>query len=247
MNPAEKLEQACADAWPAQVERRLGDWRLRAAGGFTGRANSALALGDPGRPVPDALSEICEFAHAHRIEPMAQAVRGGPVEDALARAGWVPHETYVNGHEVSVLLGPLRPGARGTGEDGVRVLGAPTPGWWELTVDRPEPTEAERHVLTGGARVGYGVATREGRTVGAVRGAVAGGVLLVARLAVRPEYRGQGLGTALMAAVGGWAGRHGATRCALQVSVRNERALALYERLGFGEHHRYRYWVPGAR
>lgn len=41
-----------------------------------------------------------------------------------------------------------------------------------------------------------------------------------------------------------WAGTHGADRCVLQVSVTNDRALALYAGLGFREHHRYRYWVP---
>ena len=50
-----RLENVCADAWPARVDRPLGAWRLRAAGGFTGRANAALAVGDPGIPVPAAL------------------------------------------------------------------------------------------------------------------------------------------------------------------------------------------------
>ena len=45
-----RLENVCADAWPARVDRPLGAWRLRAAGGFTGRANAALAVGDPGDP-----------------------------------------------------------------------------------------------------------------------------------------------------------------------------------------------------
>src|ERR671924_243065 len=33
-----RLEHICADAWPAVVERPLGQWRLRAAGGVTRRA-----------------------------------------------------------------------------------------------------------------------------------------------------------------------------------------------------------------
>ena len=45
------LEQRAALGWRAPQEDRLGDWVLRAAGGFTGRANSALAAGDPGRPL----------------------------------------------------------------------------------------------------------------------------------------------------------------------------------------------------
>lgn len=243
VNDAEMLEHACADAWPPQVERALGGWRLRAAGGFTGRANSALAIGDPDGPVRRALESVCEFAHAHGIEPMVQAILGDAVEDVLASSGWVPHDDHPAGNEVSVLLGPL---GRAEEHAPTRVLGTPTPGWWELTVGTTEPTDAQRHVLTGRPPAGFGVAEDGGSTTGAVRGVLVGDVLHVARLAVRPELRRGGLATALMGAIGGWAAGLGATRCALQVSVRNSGALALYERLGFREHHRYRYWVPAA-
>ena len=45
----EALERAAARHWQAPETERLGEWLLRAAAGFTGRANSALPLGDPGR------------------------------------------------------------------------------------------------------------------------------------------------------------------------------------------------------
>ena len=134
-----------------------------------------------------------------------------------------------------MLLGPL-----GTGADGVSFLPEPSPAWWELTAGTAEPSPAQRHVLTTG-EIGYGVA--EG-TAGAVRAAVAGELLHVSRLAVRPEHRRRGLAKALMAASGAWAAERGATGCVLQVAVDNAPALALYEALGFREHHRYRYWVP---
>ena len=35
------------DGWPPLERGELGGWMLRAAGGFTGRANSVLPLGDP--------------------------------------------------------------------------------------------------------------------------------------------------------------------------------------------------------
>ena len=63
-----RLEGLCADAWPAQVQEMLGDWRLRAAGGYTARANTALAVGSPGVPVPAALDVVREFAARHGIE-----------------------------------------------------------------------------------------------------------------------------------------------------------------------------------
>src|SRR4051812_45007666 len=35
-----RLEELCADAWPAFVDERLGSWRLRAAGGVTAAAHT---------------------------------------------------------------------------------------------------------------------------------------------------------------------------------------------------------------
>ena len=43
-----ELEQVAAFGWRAQETVRLGEWLLRASGGFTQRANSVLAVGDPG-------------------------------------------------------------------------------------------------------------------------------------------------------------------------------------------------------
>src|SRR5690349_14064400 len=68
-----RLENLCADAWPAPVDRPLGGWRLRAAGGFTGRANAALAVGDPGLPVPAALDAVRAFAATHGVGPRVHA------------------------------------------------------------------------------------------------------------------------------------------------------------------------------
>ncbi|TNC20841.1 GNAT family N-acetyltransferase [Amycolatopsis alkalitolerans] len=235
MDPSEIIELHCAGAWRAVTEERLGDWRLRAASGFTGRANSALALGSPGMPVPRALDRVCDFAHVHGIPPVVQAVSGSETERAIEAAGWVPNTGHSAGHVVSVLVGPL-----GTGGDGVSFLPEPSPDWWELAAGTTEPTPAQRHVLTTG-EVGYGMAKT---TAGAVRAAIAGELLHISRLAVRPEHRRQGLARALMAAAGAWAAGRGATEGVLQVAVGNTPALSLYETLGFREHHRYRYWVP---
>jgi ribosomal protein S18 acetylase RimI-like enzyme len=235
------LECACADAWPPLVREQLGEWRLRWADGFTGRANSALAVGDPGVGFPEALRTVREFAHSHGITPAVQVVQGSPAEAAIEGTGWVTHDDHPGGHEVAVLIRPLESETPGTPE--VSVAAAPNAGWWELTAGTTEPTIAQRHVLTSG-NVGYGVAEADGMTAGAVRPAIVGDLLHVSRLAVRPAFRRRGLAGALMAVAATWAADLGATRAVLQVSVKNTPALALYRALGFTEHHRYRYWRP---
>ncbi|TVT36408.1 GNAT family N-acetyltransferase [Amycolatopsis rhizosphaerae] len=239
MDPIETLERQCADAWPPVAEDKVGDWRLRAAGGFTGRANSALAIGDPGIGVPEALDRVCDFAHVHAVPPMVLVVEGSRTERAIEAAGWVPHVQHAKGYLVSVLVSPLTAGAAPARDD-VTIRSAPTPAWWELAAGTAEPGSAQRHVLTTG-EIGYGEAAGG---AGAVRAAVVEDLLHVSCLAVRPEHRRRGLAKALLAASGMWAAGHGATRCALQVSVDNAPALALYAALGFREHHRYRYWIP---
>jgi hypothetical protein len=52
------LQTVLARHWVAPETERLGGWLLRAAGGFTNRANSVLALGPPGRPPDDAVAAV---------------------------------------------------------------------------------------------------------------------------------------------------------------------------------------------
>lgn len=236
-----ELEQRCADAWPAVVDRPLGQWRLRAADGFTGRANSALTCGDPGMPVPDALAEVIRFGTAHGIKPAAHVVVGAPVEREVAAAGWRVDVDHPGGAESLVMTGGLNGYATPKSAD-VVVAEVPVPGWWALAA-QPVPTAAQRHVLASGPTVGFGTVTRHGQVLAAVRGAVVGDLLHVARLTVRPEARRLGLARRLMGGLAAWGLDQGATTCALQVAEHNKPAITLYESLGCVEHHRYRYWV----
>lgn len=210
---------------------------MRAAAGFTGRANSTLTCGDPGMPVPDALALVEGFASEHDIKPTAHVVIGSAHEQPIADAGWHVDLDHPGGAESLVMTGPLAKFADGVAEN--RDL----PGWWELAAGS-EVSAAQRHVLGSGENVCFASLTEDGTVVAAVRGAVVEDVLHVARLAVRPSHRRRGLARQLMSELAGWGLLQGATTCALQVAEHNEPAIRLYEELGCTEHHRYRYWVP---
>jgi ribosomal protein S18 acetylase RimI-like enzyme len=235
------LERECADAWPALVDESLGQWRLRAAGGFTGRANSALPLGAPGVPMSDALTRVVEFAAANGIRPAAHVVVGAPMETDLAAAGWAIDQGRAGGAETIVMTGPL---CSGTVPAGATVPDQPPARWWPLAVDASTPSPAQRHVLAGMPGLGFGTLARDGEVVGIVRGAVVGDLLHIARLVVAPTHRRQGLAIGLLAALAEWAGQRGIRRCALQVTTHNEAAISLYAKLRCRPHHRYRYWAP---
>ncbi|MEU4807042.1 GNAT family N-acetyltransferase [Actinosynnema sp. NPDC023587] len=242
MDRVVEVEQRCADAWPALRDVPLGEWRLRAAGGFTGRANSALTTGSPGCPVPWALRLVRAFAARNAIAPTAHVVVGSRSEEAVSAAGWRVDAAHPGGAESLVLTGRPESFASPKG-DGVGVSAVPTSAWWELTA-QDNPTPAQRHVLGSGFIVGFGSVVRGGRVVAAVRGAVVGDLLHIARLVVRPEVRRGGVARALMGGLASWGVANGATRCALQVAEHNTAALTLYASLGCTEHHRYRYWIP---
>ncbi len=240
-----EVERACARAWPPQVVEPLGDWLLRAASGFTNRANSALVVGDPGVPVPDALGRVVAFAERNGIPPRASVPRSTPWEVPLERAGWTPDGSPDGGRPggaVSVQVAPLGGLLGAPVAEGVTVEVEPTPEWWGL-VGASGASAAHRTVLAcPGA--GFGVARVDGVVVGAVRAAVADGWLHLARLEVDPAHRRRGLGRALALAAAQWAAERGAYSAALQVLPANTAAKRLHAGLGFTEHHSYRIWTP---
>ena len=243
-----RLENLCADAWPARVDRPLGAWRLRAAGGFTGRANAALAVGDPGMPVPAALEAVRAFADEHGVPPRVHVPVGSPWDRAVAAAGWVLDAGHEAGAEVAVLVADVdRLAAHRL--RAVALAERPDDAWWALALGREPDTGRAVGARPGqprraGADGADGL--RAGRRRGRVRAAVVGDHLHLSRLAVRPEARRAGTGTALTAAAAAWGREQGARWAVLQVALHNTVARAFYERLGATEHHRYRYLVPPA-
>jgi len=61
---------------------------------------------------------------------------------------------------------------------------------------------------------------------------------------VSPQARGQGVGTALIAALVFWAEQAGARRVHLEVGAHNDAAQALYQRMGFVDSGRSRHQPP---
>ena len=68
---------------------QLGEWILRASGGFTGRANSVLPVGSPGQPIDNAIQHVRDFYAEHELPPLAQVIVGSDAEAAFVERRWV--------------------------------------------------------------------------------------------------------------------------------------------------------------
>ena len=236
----------------------MGGWLLRASGGFTGRANSVLPLGDPGLALDAAIDAAVDWYGARAIPPrfLLPLPDARTVDDELVRRGWRL------GDVVHVLVAPVRPlaqayeGDRAEGRPPVRVDDAAGRG-----VDRLATTTAGATCPRTPARcwrtatdLGFASVRAdggEGAVLAIARGSVdvdssPGGLgwLGVTAVEVDPGVRRQGLAGLVLRGLAAWAVERGATGCYLQVAAENEPALRLYAGAGFVRHHDYQYRLP---
>lgn len=93
-----ELARVAARGWRPVESERLGEWELRAAAGFTRRANSVLPLGDPGLPLDDALTAVRGWYAARGLPAYVQTATGAEGTQELLcaeleRRGWVREVT----------------------------------------------------------------------------------------------------------------------------------------------------------
>ncbi len=249
----------------------LGSWLLRADGGFTGRANSALPLGDPGLPLAQAVDEVEAWYRARGLPAMivipgplgAAAPDGGqagdPLDILLAGRGWRVRSApavvmtagtgQVAGAGLAVA-GEAVAGEAGTGEAGtgtapaVTFTARPDEAWLARYRYRGTgvPTAALRLLLSAPWQA-FASVVPDGETVAVGRVSVAADWAGISAVEVDPRFRRRGLGLAVTRALAAEAARQGAGRIFLQVEAGNLAARGLYARCGFAGVHRYHYRV----
>jgi ribosomal protein S18 acetylase RimI-like enzyme len=230
----EEMDTVAARAWPATETAPLGDWTLRYAGGFTRRANSVLVGGDPGMPVDEALAEVVRWYRERGLTPYLQLSDSSPYAAEAAARGW-PREA-----DTLIRTAPLAPLTLLPG-DPVTLSRTPDADWLAAYHRTGDLADAALKVVTGGPSVWF--ATMPG-AIG--RAVVDGRWALFGAVEVIPSHRRRGLASAVMGALARRAAEEGATAAYLQVEADNAGARALYDRLGFSDHHGYHYRRPPA-
>ncbi|WP_128379604.1 GNAT family N-acetyltransferase [Streptomyces cavernae] len=241
-----ELARVAARAWQPVESAWLGDWELRAASGFTRRANSVLPLGDPGMSIDDALGLVRGWYEERGLPAYIQTATGaeGTQESLCAELearGWTREVT------AELWTGALAPVAD------VPVADAPTPSVvlartadeaWLGRYQRKGVSDVALRVLGSGPSVWFATIPGEGRDepVAIGRCVVDGRWAGFAAVEVAPEQRLRGLASAVMAALAGRALEEGASAGWLQVEADNAGARGLYSAMGFAAHHAYHHY-----
>jgi ribosomal protein S18 acetylase RimI-like enzyme len=209
-----------------QERLRVGPWR------GDHRIAFIAPVGDALPPTVAMVKHTCEVLHERGYE---RALTGALAERERAgfeRAGFEPHEhLHLLAHDLRAIPDAprvaLRRGWWFDREVALAVDAAAFPPFWRL--DRLGLRDAIE--ATSVAR--FRVATSAGRVVGYAVTGRAGARGYVQRLAVHPDAQGHGFGRSLVVDGLRWLVRHGAQQAVVNTQVTNERALGLYQRLGF--------------
>ncbi len=243
VDPAE-LQRIAARGWPAVEQVPLGEWTLRASAGFTRRANSVQALGDPGRPLPQALAHVQEWYAARGLPAWVEVVAPGSPADlsgelAKLGAGFSP---------TLVRTAPLAPLAKlGRTPEDVRLSRTAGPAWMSVyrrVSGDPAADRAAHQVLHGGPSVWFAsvpAADPADPPLAIGRCVIDGPWACFGAVEVQPAARRRGLATTVMAVLAARAAEEGASGAYLQVEAENSGAIELYDGLGFTTSHTYHY------
>ncbi|MET7690650.1 GNAT family N-acetyltransferase [Streptomyces sp. NPDC005483] len=235
-----ELARIAARGWQPVESERLGEWELRAASGFTRRANSVLPLGDPGLPLDEALTAVRRWYGDRGLPAYIQTATGaaGTQEVLCAELearGWTREVT------AELWTGALAPVADRSPDETV-ILSREADADWLARYQRKGVSEVALRVLGSGPSVWFATVPGEGAPAAIGRCVVDGRWAGFAAVEVDPALRRRGLASTVMAALAQRALDEGASAAWLQVESDNAGARALYERMGFAAHHAYHHY-----
>jgi RimJ/RimL family protein N-acetyltransferase len=230
-----ELDQICNLTWPATEELENSGWLMRAANGVTNRANSVLPLESSLEvgaltDFSEKLAVAQEFYKARNLPTIFQVAlpTWQALGDKLRSMGAV--ETLRGNTMVADLTSSSQIVPT---EFEIVQSNQPSDEWLEVQL-----TPGIETIMSGCAST-YLTLINDGRAIATCRFALAKGWSSITRVYVHPDFRGQGLAKAIVAAALEASFEKGATKAVLQVEANNDIAIGVYESLGFSFHHEY--------
>ncbi|MFF5934646.1 GNAT family N-acetyltransferase [Streptomyces sp. NPDC012508] len=239
----EELARTTARGWQPVESEALGGWTLRAAGGFTRRANSVLPLGDPGLPLGEALARVRDWYGKRDLPAYVQTATGAEGTQELLCADLERHG-WRSEVSAEVRVGGLAPiGDLDADVSRVRLARSVDDAWLRRYNRSGVVGPHVLSVLSSGPSVWFAsVPGTEDIPAAIGRCVVDGRWAGFMAVEVDPAQRRQGLATAVMAALARQALGEGASAAWLQVEAENDAARSLYEGMGFAVHHHYHHY-----
>lgn len=243
-----RLEAVGFRAWPAASVHYDGSWQVRLTGGYPSkRLNSVVPL-DPSdtRDLPIRLERARKKFEAYGRPLLVRETPLMPLElrDLLSNEGWSVFE------EVLVMTSSLDKIELPDTMDHLpgHDIGRFVEAYLKITGSNSALQAPLAEIITSikptvGLFLKEEVEETPQATVLCVQDNDLAGIM---SLAVVPELRGKGYGAEMLAAAMRWARMRSARTAWLQVVSTNAPAIAIYERFGFTEAYRHRYWRKGA-
>jgi GNAT superfamily N-acetyltransferase len=236
------VEELCLNSSATPRQLLHDGWLVRLSPGKARRARSINAFYPGVLPLDDKLARCAALYRAAGLPLIARItpfVYPADLDDALAARGWVAFE------ETRVMTAAIAPdiaAAPAVSQHDVPAIVAAISGLRRAsTIDR----EAHRQRLESLPLPVMGFAIRHAGEIACTGVAVVEAPWVgLFDVVTHPDHRGQGLASALTAAMLAWARTAGADRAYLQVEARNDPARAVYHKHGFVD--RYAYWYRAA-
>jgi GNAT superfamily N-acetyltransferase len=224
-----------------------GSWVLRAAGGYTKRANSAQCLNPADDDdAPARIERVAHWFEARSLTPTFRItpLSGPGLVQTLAKAGWAAFD------HSNVLARPLTRG-QFTRAEGAALVWPTEDSWLDTQQELQGYDGATRgHLRAVVSRIGSacrGVTLRsaEGSPLASAIVSIADHIAIFGNVVTAAAARRQGHGRVMMQSALAWAAEAGATTAALAVAGENAPAHRLYASLGFTPAYDYHYRRPG--
>ena len=235
----ESIERAVIAGVAPRAVEELPGWLLPLDRGEVNRAISAVPL-EHGAHAPELLPKIMERYRAHALQPqfrLADVLGLAQLQAALAAAGFAPGlPTFMQLVDTS-RIAESQPAVTLTSAEGTE--------WRSVfhAVAFTHGAAAERAARL--ARVPstlYATLRADGEAVAVGALTFAHGLACLHSMRTVEAQRGRGYGRSIVGALGQAARERGVEHVFLQVEESADAARALYQKLGFKELWRYRYW-----
>lgn len=224
-------EQRIVNAWPAPTTMLIGDWVVRMANGYSGRANSASPV-RAGADLDGPAFELIE--RLFRAQGLAPCIRVTPLAAAGLRA-----RIDARGYRFKDgSFGMITPAAAVPMPEGLVIEAEPVEDWIQSISRFQVPAKrnpVHLAAIVGNIRMKAGFATLhdagQARAFGMC--VVERGMAEIGAVMVDEAVRGRGLGRQLVSGLMAWAAANGAQSAYLQVDRSNSVAINLYRSMGY--------------